>query len=120
MFLIIFSPQEKRLGDWVAGTLVIQEESAAYTNEIMVSEEAKTLANRLQQEAEIASLLPEDFAVIREYLKRRDTMILEARIETARHLAYQLREIIALEKVPPEVTPNLFLEAVYFAYQKQS
>jgi hypothetical protein len=46
-------------------------------------------------------------------------MIPQARVELSRQLAHQIKEVIALEKVPKEVTANLFLEAVYLAYQQQ-
>jgi hypothetical protein len=38
----------------------------------------------------------------------------------SRKLAKQVKEVIALENVPPGVSANLFLEAVYLAYQQQS
>lgn len=117
-FLIVFSKQEKRIGDWVAGTLVIQEETVTHHTIFSITEEAKSLAIQLKLDADISLISTEDFAVIREYLKRRDGMILEARIELARKLAEQAKDIIHLEKVPPNVSPNLFLEALYLAYQK--
>jgi hypothetical protein len=44
----------------------------------------------------------------------------KARSEVNLQLARQVKEVIALEKVPPDTTPDLFLEAVYLAYQQQS
>ncbi|MBW4650666.1 MAG: RDD family protein [Kastovskya adunca ATA6-11-RM4] len=120
VFFIIFSKREKRLGDWLAGTIVVQEEQSINSEKLQVSDQAKALAKQLQIEADLSRLLPEDFAVIREYLQRRQTMTLEAKVELSRQLANQVKAIIALEKVPKDVTPNLFLEAVYFAYQQQS
>jgi uncharacterized RDD family membrane protein YckC len=120
VFLIALSPREKRLGDWVAGTLVIQEEQAISGVNFPISDEAQSLATHLQKEADLSRLLPEDFAVIREYLQRRKAMTSEARVELSRDLARQFKEVIALEKVPSGVTANLFLEAVYLAYQQQS
>jgi hypothetical protein len=38
----------------------------------------------------------------------------------SRQLAHQVKEVIGLEKVPQKVTANVFLEAVYLAYQQQS
>ncbi|MGK7877502.1 MAG: RDD family protein [Xenococcaceae cyanobacterium] len=120
VFFIVLGKREKRLGDWVAGTIVIQEERPIASATFSVSEKAQALANQLQIEADISQLLPEDFAVIREYLQRREGMIPQARIDLSRQLAHQVKEIIALEKVPQGVTPTLFLEAVYLAYQQQS
>jgi hypothetical protein len=70
-------------------------------------------------EADLSRLLPEDFAVIREYLQRSGAMTTQAKAELSRELAHQVKEVIALEKLP-KVTAHLFLEAVYLAYQQQS
>lgn len=119
-FLIVFGKQEKRLGDWVAGTVVIQEERPVVSASIPVSEEAQSLASQLLVEADFSQMLPEDFAVVREYLQRRAAMIPEARSELSKQLAKQFKEVIVLESVPKGTTANLFLEAVYLAYQQQS
>lgn len=119
MLLIVFSKKEKRLGDWVAGTMVVQEEKAI-ADRISTSETAQNLANYLLQEAEIYQLLPEDFAVIRDYLKRSKSMTKQAKIELSKKLANEVKEIIALAKTPEKVSATEFLEAVYLAYQQQS
>ncbi len=118
VFLIALTKQEKRLGDFVAGTLVIQDERPVAAASFPVSDQAKDLANQLQIEANLSQLLPEDFAVIREYLQRRQAMTSEARTQLSRKLAHQVKEVIALEKVPQKVSADLFLEAVYLAYQQ--
>jgi uncharacterized RDD family membrane protein YckC len=118
-FLIIFTKKEKRIGDFVAGTIVVQDEIPIREALVVISNEASSLASRLQINANISQLLPEDFAVIREYLQRRNEMMTQARKDVSLQLAHQVKKIIGLEKVPPGVNPNLFLEAVYLAYQKQ-
>ena len=120
VFLIALGKREKRLGDFVAGTLVIQEEQPVASATFPLSDQAQTLADQLQLEADLSRLLPEDFAVIREYLQRRQAMTSEAKTELSRQLAHQVKEVIGLEKVPQKVTANVFLEAVYLAYQQQS
>lgn len=120
VFLIMLSRKEKRLGDWVAGTIVIQEEHSNTSSNISLSNDAQSLADKLLIEADISLLSPENFAIVREYLQRRDGMISKARIELCRKLAYRVKDLIALEKMPEDVTANLFLEAVYLAYQKHS
>lgn len=118
-FLIIFSKKEKRIGDIVAGTIVIQEKTANYKNTLNISNEASSLASLLQIEGDISQLLPEDFAIIREYLETREEMLMEAKKEISHRLANQAKEIIKLEKVPENISANLFLEAIYLAYQQQ-
>ena len=118
VFFIVLNQREKRLGDLVGGTLVIQEEQPL-TTALKVSTSAQSLAKKLLIEADISSLLPEDFAVIREYLQRREGMIPNARNELSKQLATQVKEIIGWEKMPKKVDANVFLEAVYQAYQQQ-
>ena len=118
VFLIVFNQREKRLGDLVGGTLVIQEEQPI-TTALKVSTSAQSLAKKLLVDADISSLLPEDFAVIREYLQRRESMIPNARNDLSKQLATQVKQIICLEKLPTKVDANVFLEAVYQAYQQQ-
>lgn len=113
-FLIMFTVREKRLGDLAAGTIVIQVESpVAAANSI--SDAANELAHQLLQQADITQLLPDDFAVICEYLQRRKAMSPKAKEQLSFQLAQQVENIITL-KIPPTVTPDVFLEAVYLAY----
>ena len=69
VFLIVFNQREKRLGDLVAGTLVIQEEQPRKIVALKVSKSTQSLIDSLLTEADISRLLPEDFAVIQEYLQ---------------------------------------------------
>ena len=119
VFLIVFSQREKRLGDLVAGTLVIQEEQPRKIVALKVSKSTQSLIDSLLAEADISRLLPEDFAVIQEYLYRREAMIPNARNDLSKQLATQVKEIIRLERLPTKVDANVFLEAVYEAYQQQ-
>lgn len=115
--MIVFGNREKRLGDWAAGTIVVQEERPVAAANFRVSESARLLADRLLYEADINQLQPDDFAVIRNYLQQRSQMNVQAQSELNSRLAQQLGEIIQFDKV---TDPELFLEAVYLAYQQQS
>ncbi|MEM0979233.1 MAG: RDD family protein [Cyanobacteria bacterium P01_H01_bin.58] len=120
VFCILFGQQEKRIGDWLAGTLVIQAEQPISTNSLTISEASQTLAKQLMAQSSIGKLLPDDFAVMRDYLQRRSALTRQARQALSVQLARQVREIIELEKLPQEQMPaDLFLEAVYWAYQEQ-
>jgi uncharacterized RDD family membrane protein YckC len=116
--LIIFTHKEKRLGDWLAGTLVIQEERPVTKENFVISENAKALATELETQVNLMGLIPEDFSIIREYLQRRSLMSSEARANKSRELARQVKALIQLETVPEGVTANQFLEAIYWAYQE--
>ncbi len=119
VFFIIFSQQEKRIGDLVAGTIVVQEQ-AAKSAKISISPEAENLAVQLRIEAEMSNLLPEDFATIRDFLQRRKNIILEYQHQLSRKLAEQVKEIILLEDVPEGYSNSQFLEAIYLAYQQDN
>jgi uncharacterized RDD family membrane protein YckC len=120
MVMIILGKREKRLGDWAAGTLVVREERPIAKAEFSVSSEAKELAKQLLKTTRFEAVLPDDFAVIREYLQRRSMMDAKARSNLSLQLARQARDLIGLEELPFQMTPDLFLEAVYLAYQEQS
>ena len=105
----------------VARTLVLhQEEYLVASTNFPVSEQAQKLAAELSQMANLSQLLPDDFATIRESLQRLGMMTSKAKIELSLQLARQVRNIIVLEKLPEGLTSDVFLEAVYLAYQQQS
>lgn len=119
-FLIILTKKEKRLGDWAAGTIVIQEERSDTATTLRVSPAAQPLSTTLLESANPSLLRPDDFAVVREYLQRRAELELKARTALGLHLAQQVKDRLTLnDDVLPETTPDLFLEAVYLAYQQQ-
>ncbi|MEH2121527.1 RDD family protein [Nostoc sp.] len=116
-FLIMLGPREKRLGDLAAGTIVIQAQTPT-ASAMTISEQAKVLNQQLLEIADLSQLLPDDFAVIREYLQRRGAMSLKARASLSLKLAEQVQTIINLEKLPEAVTPDVFLEAIYLVYKQ--
>lgn len=117
-FLIMLSRREKRLGDLAAGTIVIQAQIPTASATLIISEQAKELHEKLIEIADFSQLLPDDFAVIREYLQRRGAMSLKARASLSLKLAEQVQAIINLENLPEAVTPDVFLESVYLVYQQ--
>ena len=117
-FLIMLGRREKRLGDLAAGTIVIQAQTPTASATLTISEQAKVLNQQLLEIADLSQLLPDDFAVIREYLQRRGAMSLKAKASLSLKLAEQVQTIINLEKLPEAVTPDVFLEAVYLIYKQ--
>jgi uncharacterized RDD family membrane protein YckC len=117
--MIMLSKREKRLGDIIAGTLVVQDEQGETAAEFPVAEQARELADRLLQSADLSQLLPDDFAAIREYLQRRSTLLPDARKQIGLQLARNARERLAIAKIPKDLRADLFLEAVYWAYQQR-
>jgi uncharacterized RDD family membrane protein YckC len=119
-FFIVLGKREKRLGDWAAGTVVVQEERPLAAASFPLATEAQPLADQLLQTVDMTKLLPDDFAVVREYLQRRSLMSPAAKSETSLRLARQVKDILAMEALPFDMKPDLFLEGVYLAYQQQS
>jgi len=119
-FLIMFNNQEKRLGDLVAGTIVIQAETVEKSAVVNISEAAKSYYQKLQEVADLSPLLPDDFGIIREYLLRRNGMSKKARSMLSLKLGQQVMSIINLEQLPADVSADVFLEAIYLAYQQNT
>ena len=119
VLLIIFGRNEKRIGDWVAGTLVIQEVQTAKKAGFQISDPAQDLAIQLPAQGNVAALMPDDFAVLQEFLQRRSRMDDRARSTLARNLTEQLSQLMAMEPVPIQLPPEVFIEAVYLAYMQQ-
>jgi len=116
-FLIVLSPKEKRLGDLVAGTIVVQVERPRVTETLRTSDMAKRAASRLLDTLDLSPVLPDDFAIIRDYLQRRSLLTPPANDRLAHQLAAQLKTILGINTLPPGLTDELFLEAIYLAYQ---
>lgn len=118
-FFIFFGSREKRIGDWVAGTLVVETAHSRPQKALIISEATQRLARQLPEMTDLEQLLPDDFAVISEYLHRRTQMATQARSELSLKLAREIRAIVKLAEIPPSLTSDQFLEAVYLAYQQQ-
>ncbi len=116
-FLIVLSPREKRLGDLVAGTIVIQVERPLGTETLKTSDMAQRAATRLLNTVDLSPVLPDDFAIIRDYLQRRSLMTPQAKDRLTHQLADQLKAILGIDTLPPGLTDEVFLEAIYVAYQ---
>jgi uncharacterized RDD family membrane protein YckC len=125
-FFIILGRQEKRLGDWVASTVVVQEAQSVTSTNFALSIEAQPYAEKLLKEVDFSTMQPDDFAVVREYLQRRSLMHPGAATQTAQRLENQLKALLGVEHLvigdssaPVYTSADLFLEAIYLAYQQQ-
>jgi uncharacterized RDD family membrane protein YckC len=120
VLLIVLNPREKRAGDWMAGTIVVQEERAASAKNLQLSPQAQELAEKLTAALDFSKLTPGDFAILRNYLYRRSEFTAKAQTNLSRKLAEQLKNLLGLEAIPPDTKPQIFLEAIYLGYQQQS
>jgi uncharacterized RDD family membrane protein YckC len=118
-FLIVFTAQEKRLGDWVAGTISIQEGQAVTSQKITLSPAASDLAIRLNETGKIVAISPDEFATIRKYLYRYPALDPATKDRVSDRLARQLLAKIELADRPPTLDPHLTIESIFLAYQQQ-
>ena len=119
-FCILFTRKEKRLGDWLAGTLVVQIDPDNTKKQITTSAEAKAMGATLIEVMEFDRVSPDDFATVRSYLQRRPMLTAIARKEVSLQLARQMKDKVKLETLPTEMTADTFLEAVYWGYQERN
>ncbi len=121
VIFITFGKSEKRLGDLVAGTLVIQDEKRQGdrqpTVELHFGERSQVTAQTLIREARLEELTADQYLILRDFLGYRTQLEAPIRKQVTVDLASQLRQIIA----PPESTSGLnfldeeLLEATYLA-----
>ncbi len=115
--MIILGNREKRLGDWLAATVVIQEESHPNQPTLLISPAAHQLCPSLLAKTNPSNLLPDEFSTLKEYLERRTSMTSKARLILSQNLARRFHAILELE-TEDRTPPDIFLEAVYLAYQQ--
>jgi uncharacterized RDD family membrane protein YckC len=118
-FCILLTPQEKRIGDWLAGTLVVQVD-ATPNGKVTIPARSQAIGQDLLALVDMAKLSPDDFATIRDFLQRRATLSPKAKNQVSDQLARRYRDQIGLEQLPTEMTTDTFLEALYWAYQQGS
>jgi hypothetical protein len=118
LLMILFTKQEKRLGDLVAGTIVIQEAQNS-NQEIEIDPAAQELADTLAETGRIEALTPDVFATVRRYLQRYPTLSPAARLTVGKNLH---QELLAITKLYPKTEkPNchLFIQAIYLICLQQ-
>jgi hypothetical protein len=119
LLLILFTKQEKRLGDWVAGTVVVQEGRSLSPAEIAIDPAAQKLLQPLMETGQIGALTPDDFATIRRYLQRYAGLSPQAQVTVSQQLSQQILEILELPPAALTNNPHLLIQAVYLVYQQQ-
>ncbi|MCS7030902.1 MAG: RDD family protein [Gloeomargarita sp. SKYG116] len=113
-YLVMFGRREKRLGDWVAGTVVIQETPTPQP--VTLPPAAMDVGQALSPIAQ--QLLPDEWVVVRGYVQRCAQLRPQARRELAQALARQLQT--RLDVLDDGTDPDVFLHALYWAYQQGS
>jgi len=117
-FCILLSKTEKRLGDRLAGTVVVQVDPNT-RGQVSISERSQMIGKDLLGLINLERLSPDDLATIREFLQRRSAMSPKAKAQVSAQLARRFKAQVELETLPTEMTTDTFLEALYWAYQQQ-
>lgn len=113
----LFSRRHQRLGDMVAGTVVLRERTVApppRATSFPVPRGAEAYAATI----DTAGLSPQDYEAVREYLLRRFSLKPQARLDIGRDLARALAAKLQ-HTAPASVHPELFLECVAARYQQR-
>jgi uncharacterized RDD family membrane protein YckC len=118
LLMILFTKQEKRLGDLVAGTIVIQEAQNT-AQEIAIDPAAQELADSLAKTGRLEALTPDDFATVRRYLQRYPTLSPAARLTVSENLHQQILAVTNLYPKTEKPNHHLFLQAVYLVCVQQ-
>ncbi len=117
-FLLIFHPTEKRLGDIVAQTIVVQDASRPRPRPIELSAKSEKAAMEWISLGITDSLGVQDFAVIRDFLCRRSNFTSAIRFKVSERLLRQLRQKLQLTSIPLGFTAEEHLEGIYRAYSE--
>ncbi|HIK24239.1 MAG TPA: RDD family protein [Thermosynechococcus sp. M3746_W2019_013] len=122
-FLVTLSPSEKRLGDRVAGTLVIQDEQATRfaPQGITLRQSQAAWVQELRSLAHWEQMTPEHYLLLRNYLNSRDRLSPVGRYQAAQELRQQLEPLL-LPTYPahwPSLSAEDFLEGLYIAYRQR-
>ncbi|NJK40275.1 MAG: RDD family protein [Acaryochloridaceae cyanobacterium SU_2_1] len=121
--LITFTASEKRLGDLLAGTLVIQDQqqgSRSASRPLNLSEYSARLALTLISEVNLKVLTADQFLTLRDYLGYRSQLTPSMQTQVTTKLATQLRRVLHSDKGASalDIDDLALLEATYIACQK--
>lgn len=112
---LLLTPRNQRLGDLVAGTIVLRERSAAKAPTAVAFAPPRGLESYTAS-LDVAALERADYVTIRSFLLRAPSLAPAARDAVARQLATPL--VARLRTAPPNgVPPEVFLVCVAAAHQ---
>jgi uncharacterized RDD family membrane protein YckC len=111
----LFSAKSKRLGDYVAGTVVVHEKTAVLEPGVRWDLAASSGSSRY----DVSRLAPEEFQLIEAFLLRRNQLAADVRAETGRKIVQRLSA--SLEFSPEDArNPEALLETLASAYRARA
>lgn len=115
---VLVSPNDQRLGDLAAGTIVLRERAADTTVNAVHAVEPPgrhELMGRLQ----LARLSDAQYGVIRRFLLRTPSLSVDARADLGARLATATEAVVEVAR-PPDLHPEWYLHAVALAHQRRT
>jgi uncharacterized RDD family membrane protein YckC len=109
----LLSSRSKRLGDYVAGTVVVHEKPTGVGAGSSWDLAASAVASRY----DVARISPEEFQLIERFLLRRNQLVASVRIETARRITQRLADRLGFSP-DDQRNPEALLEALATAYRE--
>jgi uncharacterized RDD family membrane protein YckC len=113
---IVLSPRNQRIGDMVAGTIVLRERTAAASSGVALSFPSPPGYEAYVASLDVTPISPGQYSVIRSFLTRVLELSPIARMTTAVRLA-NATAVRMHHTPPPTVSPEMFLVCVAAAYQ---
>ncbi|MFC4078002.1 RDD family protein [Salinithrix halophila] len=116
--MVFFHPREKRVGDWVAGTIVVRKEGRLLPEGGLIQpvEESGGLLEVDLPSREFASVTEEEKMLLASFLSRRHELFPEEREDLARRLITTLLPETTVDPGQEET----FLEAAYIQMSQKS
>ncbi len=114
---VLLSKRDQRLGDMLAGTLVLRERTGA-TMPVPVSFPPPHGLETYTASLDVGTLTAAQYALVRAFLVRTPTLLPGARERLGRSLANPIA-VSMHHTPPPGVNPELFLVCVAAAYQQR-
>ncbi len=111
----LLSSKSKRLGDYIAGTVVVHEKPAALETGVRWDSPQASGGSRY----DVSRLAPEEFQLIEAFLLRRNQLASEVRTQTARKILQRFAG--RLDFSPEDLrTPEALLETLATAYRTRA
>ncbi|WP_287127735.1 RDD family protein [Candidatus Cyanaurora vandensis] len=111
LVVLVLHPEEKRLGDLAAGTIVVKEVNPGTLTPPIVATDTAILNLNLRR------LNPQDYFCLEEFLSRRLSLEPRARVELAQRLAQRYLALVGEAELPGGMDAEAFLVGVYEGYR---
>lgn len=113
LLVAILNRNEKRIGDFAAGTLVVRERKA----DIGIKSVKITAGGQVDDTLDLGRMRPAEYDLLADFLRRRQYLNKHKRPELANQLADHFRY---LAQTPTDSSSERYLETLFLTYQARS